>query len=167
MIRISLSSKIICIVAIILAGAMTSCQNKPHGIVDGAEITKVKYYRFRPYEVLSPATDAMVSNERQYHRHGVYRTEDVQKKTGNYYAVFWKSDNKAPVKLKFQYLQRKKIQKVQTKWITIDDPKRKNVTKVEIVGDEFSKGGDVRAWKASIVSSGKTVATYQSYLWGK
>ena len=54
---------------------------------------------------------------------------------------------------------------VLSKELFIADPKGNNVTKFQIVGDDFEDGGKVTQWKASVIEDGVVMAEYRSFLW--
>ena len=84
---------------------------------------------------------------------------------GQYYSVFWKSATKQSVTVRLDYRQGITGSQVLSKELFIAKPKRSNVTKFEVTGDEYRDGGKVTQWKASVIENGSVVAQYKSYLW--
>lgn len=129
-----------------------------------ATITKVNPDHFYPGKVVR-TTDRMVEFEHRRRFYGVLESEDYQNAYGNYYSVFWVSEDKRPVTVLFNYRLGKTAAQVHTKEIFVNAPKSKNVTKFQVTGDEYSEQGPVTQWKASVVDNGTVIAEYSSYLW--
>jgi hypothetical protein len=128
-------------------------------------ISKVKIYRLRLDEPLV-AVDPSINFERKYRLHGALTLEEMRAREGNYYTIFWDTENtQQPVTLKFEYRQAKTAAKILTKTVTIDQPGSSNKTEFTVLGPEFIEGGKVLSWRVSLIQNKKTVATRQSYLW--
>ncbi|MFZ4593264.1 MAG: hypothetical protein ACOYOF_03335, partial [Verrucomicrobiaceae bacterium] len=54
---------------------------------------------------------------------------------------------------------------VKVKEAEITEVNRSNITKFEVVGEESRTGGQVTAWRASIMRGQEQLATAESYLW--
>jgi len=148
--------------------SLTSCSAPKHGLSEGGEISRVKYYRFRPFDKLSAATDAMVAKEKEYYSRGAVTQAQLREREGNYYNVFWRTDNGGqPAVVRFEFLQEADQGTVKRKEISVGNPGWRNNTEFQIVGPEYAKGGDVRAWKATVLQGGRPIATQQSFLWAK
>ena len=129
-----------------------------------ATITKVNPDHFYPGKVVK-TTDRMVEFEHLRRFHGVLDTADYQDAYGNYFSVFWVSEDKRPVTVRFDYRLGKTANQVHSKEISVDSPKSKNVTKFQVTGDEYKNQGPVTQWMASVLDNGAVIAEYKSYLW--
>ena len=67
--------------------------------------------------------------------------------------------------LLFEYRQENTGSLVHSLRVPIDRVRRKNVTRVEIVGEPFQLNGKVTAWRATIERNGQPAASKRSYLW--
>ena len=129
-----------------------------------ATITKVNPDHFYPGKIVK-TTDKMVKFEHLRRFHGVLEGEDYSNAYGNYYSVFWVSEDQRPVVVRLDYRLGKTAYQVHSKEIIVDVPKSKNVTKFQVTGDEYKKQGPVTQWKASVLDNGEVIAEYKSYLW--
>ena len=84
---------------------------------------------------------------------------------GQYYSIFWTTTSRNPATVRLEYRQGGSGSTVLKKEIYEPNPKRNNVTKFEVVGDEFWDGGKVSQWRASVIENGEVVAEYHSFLW--
>jgi len=107
----------------------------------------------------------MIDFEQQRYLYGAVENTEKAKLFGNYYTIFWKSETKSPATVRLEYRQGKTGLKVYTQEVAVSEPKRSNVTKFEVTGDDYQRDGKVTQWKASIVENGSVVAEYKSYLW--
>lgn len=131
-----------------------------------ATITKVNPEHFYSGKVVR-TTDSMVQFEHLRRFRGALETEDYSNIYGNYYSVFWVSEDKRPVTVRLDYRSGNTASEVHTKEVLVDLPKSKNVTKFEVTGSQYSEQGPVTQWKASVVDNGKVIAEYKSFLWKK
>ncbi len=127
-------------------------------------ITKVNPYHLKSTSIVA-TDDRMLEFEHRRHLYGAIDRSDSSKKMGKYYSVFWKTSTRSPATVRFDYRQPGTGFQILTKEIEIVRPKRSNVTKFEILGDEYKDGGGVSQWRASVVESGTVVAEYASFLW--
>ncbi len=128
-------------------------------------ITKVNPYHLQDATYVS-STDPMVAFEKPRLLRGAIDGQDHSEKYGNYYTIFWKTDQpNAPATIRLEYRQAKTGPEVLTKEISVPSPKRKNTTELKVVGDEYGTNGPVTQWKASIVQNGVVITEYRSFLW--
>lgn len=128
-------------------------------------ITKVNPYHLNNASWVS-TTDPMIQFEKTRHLYGAIDSEDYQERFGNYYTVFWKTDQpEVPATIRLDYRQAKTGPKILTKEVTVASPKAKNATKFEVLGDEYETNGPVTQWKASIIQNGNVITEYRSFLW--
>lgn len=127
-------------------------------------ITKVNPYHLQGGPLIK-TDDQMIDFEQHRHLHGAVENTERRELYGNYFTIFWKSETKAPATVRFEYRQGSTGLKVYTQEIEVSAPKRRNVTKLEVTGNDYHRDGKVTQWKASIVENGTVVAEYKSYLW--
>ena len=107
----------------------------------------------------------MIVHEHRHLLHGAIDSSEYTEKMGNYYTIFWESKNRVPAVLKFEYCQATTGPKVYSKEIRVEKPGRKNVTKLDVTGEEYETLGKVTQWRASVIENGSEVAEYRSFLW--
>ena len=72
----------------------------------------------------------MIQFEKTRHLYGAIDSEGYQERFGNYYTVFWKTDQpEVPATIQLDYRQAKTGPKILTKEVTVASPKSKNATK--------------------------------------
>ncbi|MEM7602717.1 MAG: hypothetical protein AAF357_15040 [Verrucomicrobiota bacterium] len=140
---------------------LSGCTTNSEGPVS---ITKVNPYHLQPGPYVR-SEDEMIVHEHRRMLHGAIESSDVKERMGNYYSIFWKSKERVPATVRFEYCQAMTGPKVYTREIQVSSPKRKNVTKLQITGEEYQDLGKVTQWRASIVENGSEVAEYRSFLW--
>jgi len=147
-----------CAVAAVLTGCASQAGSGP------VAITKVN-----PVHAASGAAvttdDAMVRFENRRIFLGAVESEEYRERYGNYISVFWRTSTKRPATVRLDYRQGSTGPRVHSKEIHVALPKSRNVTKFEIIGDEYHSLGKVTQWKASIIEEGQAVAEYRSFLW--
>lgn len=154
-------SKSLLVVLAAAALALGGCATDTAGPVT---ITKVNPFHLQPGAYVT-SDDEMIVHEHRRLLHGAVDSAEYQERMGNYYTVFWTSENRTPATLHFEYCHASTGPKVYRKEIRIDAPKRKNTTKLEVTGDEYQRLGKVTQWRASILENGAEVAEYKSFLW--
>jgi len=144
------------------ASFLSSCGTVHSGPV---AITKVNPYHF--YAGKKDTTeDQMVSFEQRRLYHGAVDSSDYVDRYGHYFTIWWQTEQKgSPFTIRLEYRQASTGPIVHVKEMTVASAKAKNVSKFEVVGDEYSSKGVVTQWKASVVQNGTVVAEYKSFLW--
>ncbi len=127
-------------------------------------ITKVNPYHLESNELIV-TEDRMVDFERRRHLYGAIDYKEQREKMGQYYSIFWKTSTRQPATVRLEYRQGGSGSQVLSKELFITKPKRSNVTKFQVIGDEYWDGGKVTQWKASVIENGAVVAEYKSFLW--
>lgn len=140
---------------------LTGCATSGSGPVT---ITKVNPYHMHGQSHVR-TEDQMIDFEQRRYRHGAVENVEIRERYGNYFTIFWKSETKAPATVRLEYRQGRTGLKVHSQEVAVATPKRRNVTKLEVTGDDYHRDGKVTQWKASIVENGTVVAEYKSYLW--
>jgi hypothetical protein len=174
---------------------IVSCAGTKAGKVKpAAEITKVKYYLLDPLAQNTQSADLAIPFERDHLLHGAITQADVIERTGHYYTIFWRAEDRSqPVKVRFEYRQRNTGLKVLTKEVEVSNIRRDNITKFQVTGSEFismeelgklssellarasrgrtgtlNEGGNrVTCFRVSLVRGKETLAEYRSFLWEK
>lgn len=147
----------------ILALLLSACSSAVDG--PGGRIGKVKYYHLMPNYV--PNTlDPTIVFERQHHLYGAVTKPEIVDRFGHYYSVFWKaSDRTGPVTVKFEYQQELSGLKKRVQEQVVDDIHRSNVSKFQVIGQEYQKSGRVIAWRVSVLRGKEELVSQQSALW--
>ncbi|MEM7009990.1 MAG: hypothetical protein AAF585_00780 [Verrucomicrobiota bacterium] len=144
------------------ANAIFPFSSKPN---PDSEIIKVKIERINLSEQFR-TDDPMIAFERRHLLFGAYKSEDYYAREGRYYTIFWETKDRAPgLVVRFEYIQANTEDKIHVKEVAVDKVKRRNVTKFNVIGEEFQENGNVLAWRATLVRGDEVVATYESYLW--
>ncbi|NOX99176.1 MAG: hypothetical protein GXP30_05515 [Verrucomicrobia bacterium] len=152
----------------LLAGAVmllsnTSCATSSDR--SPSAITKVKYFHLDPVNRVR-TFDRMISFDQGYHRYGAVDNQQLQEKTGHYYSVFWKTEDRtANVKLRMDYRHQSTGPKEYSFEIDVDKIRRRNVTKFAVVGEDYLTLGPVTAWKITLMVNGEIAGENKSFLW--
>ena len=116
--------------------------------------------------VLLRTPDPAIVFERESHLRGAYTAAEQINRSGNYYSIIWKVDDRSqPVTVRFEYRQANTALKVMTLEQEVAAVKRSNLTKFNVIGADYTVGGRVSAWRVSLVRGKEVLATQQSYLW--
>ena len=142
---------------------LTACSSNKQ--VGDTVMKRPDYYFLDPSaRIESP--DEMVRFESQYRLHGAISNEERRAREGHYYSFPWKtSDRTSDAALLFEYRQANTGAEVHALRVPIEDVRRNNVTRVQIVGEPYTLNGKVTAWRATIERDGSPVSSKQSYLW--
>ncbi len=144
-------------------GTLASCSSTCKG--PGGAISKVKIYTVDPTQRLK-AGDPSIHFERSYHLYGAYTMADQVERSGQYYTVMWKANDRTqPLTVRFEYRQRDTGLTVKVKEEQVSDVNRSNVTRFQVTGDEFRSNGPVTAWRASLVRGKEQLVVADSFLW--
>ncbi len=87
---------------------------------------------------------------------------------GEYFTVIWKSLAREPLKnvtVTLQYRQANSP-KLQSTTVQLAEVRRgTTISKFRVVGEEYTKGGAVTAWKTEVSGEGRTLDSFHSFLW--
>jgi len=145
---------------------LNSCQSTSDTGVAESAITKVDYYHLKQAGVDSESQDPMISTEASYYLHGALTNQERGERMGNYYTVYWKTEDKvSPVIIQFQYRQSSTGSEVRIQEQTITNHKGKGRSKFNILGKDYTNGGRVIAWKATATQNGAEIGSQASFLW--
>ena len=123
------------------------------------------------YYFLDPGTkidtpDEMIRFEPRHRLYGAVTKEERRAREGHYYSFPWSTvDKDSDASLLFEYRQQNTGAQVHALRVPIDEVRRKNVTRVEIIGEPYQTNGKVTAWRATIERNGTAADKKQSYLW--
>ncbi|MFT5465096.1 MAG: hypothetical protein ACI8UO_000182 [Verrucomicrobiales bacterium] len=161
---LSLSS-LLALLLVLLAPGTSSAFLGIGGDNPDAEITKVKY-EWLNLGIRFKSEDPMINFERRQLLWGSYKTADYYAKAGKYYTIFWRSKDRSPgLVVRFEYRQANTEDEVHVKDVAVDNVKRRNIARFEVIGDEFKENGNVLSWRVSLVRGEEVVATSESFLW--
>lgn len=146
----------------LMVALMAACSGMPES---SAKILRVKYYHLVPDKPFV-VNDQAIMAERAYHLHGAVTKAETLARGGHYYTLSWRAKHPGPLRVRFEYRQANAGLKPKVKEIDVPVPGRSNLSKFEVIGEEYAKQGRVTAWKLSIVdASGRELAAERSYLW--
>lgn len=147
----------------ILAFALSACGGSIKG--PGGTISKVKYYHLMPF-FTPQTTNPTILFERQHFVYGAVSKKEIVDRFGHYYAFFWKTDDRTgPVTIRFEYMQAQSGLRVHTQEQVVEDIRRSNVSKFQVVGPEYQKSGRVIAWRVRVLRGKEELVSQQSALW--
>ncbi|MAS95942.1 MAG: hypothetical protein CMO55_22280 [Verrucomicrobiales bacterium] len=127
-------------------------------------IDKVNPYHLQEGRIVK-TEDRMLEFEHRRHLWGAVENSERRDLMGNYFTIFWKTSTKNPVTVRFEYRQGSTGFDIKTQEEYVASPKRSNVTKFQVIGDDYWDSGKVTQWKASIIENGTVMAEYKSFLW--
>ena len=129
------------------------------------EILRVKQYHLRDVKV-SEGDDPMGRSEKLRRLYGAVGVREQKARFGDYYTILW--NDKAvggPVDVVLEYQQGATASKVKRQGRRFPDGGVSGKAEFSVIGEDFRLGGRVLAWKATLVSGGRVLASRQSYLW--
>jgi len=151
------------VLAALAASLLTACSSVSVG--PGGRITKVKYYHLAP-GVATRTIDPAVAFERDYHLHGAVTKAESFERLGHYYTIFWRADDRSqPVRLVFEYRQANTGLAVKSQELTVEVPRRSNISHFHVTGGDYQTDGRVTGWKVRLMRGDEELASQQSYLW--
>lgn len=112
--------------------------------------------------------EPMVKMEKDRRLHGAVSMAERAARLGQYYTLVWsdpKGAGQGEVEVVFQYQQgatasrvKRMVRKFPASWTG-------GTLEFAVIGEDYTKGGKVLAWKALVSRGGRVIATRQSYLW--
>jgi hypothetical protein len=146
-----------------LVWTLASCSSSVTG--PGGKITKVNYYHMLP-GVPVQSREEMLTFEPRHHLYGAVSSQEILDRFGHYYSIFWKVDDRSePVKVRFEYRQALTGLREFAQEQVVDDIGRSNLTKFEIIGEDYRKNGRVTMWKVSVLRGKEELVSQTSFLW--
>jgi len=115
---------------------------------------------------LPPADNAMLIYEPKYWNHGAITAKDIQGRQGNIFVINWQNDGSpGDFIVRLDYRQANTRERVMTKTQEYKNFDGYEKTVIQVVGDDYLRGGVVNSWRISIVRDGKIVAQEKSFIW--
>ncbi|MBM3862396.1 MAG: hypothetical protein FJ385_00365 [Verrucomicrobia bacterium] len=127
---------------------------------------QVKQFHLR--DLSSTDEDPMVRMEKERRLHGAVSVTEQRQRLGQYYTILWddpSAGSGGEVEVVFEYRQSAtgSLVKRQVKRLAPDSARGR--VEFAVIGRDYLEGGRVLAWKATVRSQGRPVASRQSYLW--
>jgi hypothetical protein len=146
------------LLALAVAGSLASCAG-------GAGKLEVKQFTLRDTEVQT-GDDPMVRGEKRRLLHGAVSVAEQRQRLGQYYTVQWQDESAGgPMEVVFEYQQGASGSKVKRAVQRFAAGETSGRAEFRVIGDDYTKGGRVLAWRISLVRGGHELANRRSYLW--
>ena len=125
-----------------------------------------KIYTFLNDRRQKPTGNPMLDYEKKYWDHGAILQKDFEGKQGNIFVINWQNDGApADFTVRLDYRQANTRERVMTKTREFKNFGGYEKTVIQVVGDDYIRGGVVNSWRISIVRDGKIVAQEKSFIW--
>lgn len=110
--------------------------------------------------------DPMIRGEKTRRLYGAVGVEEQAQRLGQYYTVLWQDPSiGAPVEVMFDYQQGGSGSRIKRSVQTFPATAASGKAEFNVIGDHYTKGGKVLAWKVSLLRGGQVLDTRKSYLW--
>jgi len=136
----------------------------PLALSDDFEISKVTKF-LNDARFLKPTDNQMLIFERQRVNYGAITGVDFAERRGYYFNVWWSAKRHADITVRLEYRQESLGSHVQAKEVRYPEAKGSQESKFTIIGDEYTDGGKITAWRILLIENGRAVGLYQSFLW--
>jgi hypothetical protein len=136
----------------------------PLALSDDFEFRKVTKFLNDP-RFLKPTDDQMLVFERQRVNYGAITSTDYAERQGYYFNVWWSAKRRADIVLRLEYRQEHLGSHVQAKELSYPGAKKSVESKFTVIGDEYTEGGKITAWRLLLIENGRAVGLHQSFLW--
>jgi len=145
--------------ALIISVLATACTSPPP--------LKVTSYVLRDQTHSGEGGDPMAHNEKVRRLHGAVSMQERKNLLGQYYTIRWNDPDlaKGPASITFEYQQGASGSQVKSIRSNFAKHMTSGTTEIAITGDDYSEGGRLLAWRATLRRGNETLATRQSYLW--
>ena len=125
-----------------------------------------KIYTFRKDRSLKNTGNPMLDFEKKYWDHGAILKKEIEGKQGNIFVINWQNDGTpSDFTIRLDYRQANTRERVMTKTEEYKNFDGYEKTVIQVVGDDYLRGGVVNSWRISIVRDGKIVAQEKSFIW--
>jgi len=125
-----------------------------------------KIYTFRNDRSLKKTGNPMLDFEKKYWDHGAILKKEIEGKQGNIFVINWQNDGTpSDFTIRLDYRQANTRERVMTKTEEYKNFDGYEKTVIQVVGDDYLRGGVVNSWRISIVRDGKIVAQEKSFIW--
>ena len=136
----------------------------PVALDDSVSLNKI--YTFRNDRNQKTTGNPMLDYEKKYWDHGAVLRKDIEGKQGNIFVINWQNDGSpADFTIRLDYRQANTRERVMTKTEEYKNFGGYEKTILQVVGDDYLRGGVVNSWRISIVRDGKIVAQEKSFIW--
>ncbi len=125
----------------------------------------VKQFTLRNQNERDPSGEPMVDHEKRRRLYGAVSMEERRARLGQYYTVIWQAQAGAKKELLFEYFQSGSGSALKSQRSELPVDKASGKGEFSVIGDNYFSNGRVLAWKISLIESGRTIASEQSYLW--
>lgn len=149
--------------AALLCGACSSGPQSPG-------FTKVKYYHLKEEDADALRKQergaSMIRFERAHHLHGAVDQADREARYGHYFTFFWRGrPGSGPLTLRFEYRQADTAEQVHRIEQRIDQIRKRNQSRIQIIGESYHRRGKVTSWRASLWDGERLIDEEKSFLW--
>lgn len=96
---------------------------------------------------------------------GAIDGEEVRRRNGNYYSMFWRTSHRSDVTLRLEYRQAGLSNYVLAQERYYPNARGSRKSQFEVTGDQYLENGAVTSWRALLIVDGRIVAFRQSYMW--
>lgn len=148
-----------CLLGLLVILCLPGCSSRSSLMVDS--------FFMRDFSM--PATEEpMVRMEKLRRLHGAITAAERNERLGHYYTMHWSDPagaGKGEVELIFEYQQGATASLVKRQSQRFASTDSSGKTEFRVTGADFTKGGRVLAWKATLKRGGREIASHHSYLW--
>jgi len=155
-----------------LTAPVAASQRPPDGMTSDLpvaldeSVSLNKIYTFRNDRRQPRTGNPMLDFEKKYWDHGAILQKDIEGKQGNIFVINWQNDGApADFTVRLDYRQANTRERVMTKVQRYERFGGFEKTVIQVVGDDYLRGGVVNSWRISIVRDGKIVAQEKSFIW--
>jgi hypothetical protein len=136
----------------------------PVSLDESVSLNKIYTYRNDPQ--VRRTGNPMLDFEKKYWDHGAILKKDVEGRQGNIFVINWQNDGApADFTIRLDYRQANTRERVMTKTEEYKNFDGYEKTVIQVVGDDYLRGGVVNSWRISIVREGKIIAQEKSFIW--
>ena len=136
----------------------------PVALDESVSLNKIYTYRNDPQ--FKSTGNPMLDYEKKYWDHGAILKKDREGRQGNIFVINWQNDGApADFTIRLDYRQANTRERVMTKTEEYKNFDGFEKTVIQVVGDDYLRGGVVNSWRISIVRDGKIIAQEKSFIW--
>jgi len=136
----------------------------PVALDEAVSLNKIYTYRNDPQ--FKRTGNPMLDYEKKYWDHGAILKKDREGRQGNIFVINWQNDGApADFTIRLDYRQANTRERVMTKTEEYKNFDGFEKTVIQVVGDDYLRGGVVNSWRISIVRDGKIIAQEKSFIW--
>jgi hypothetical protein len=149
-----------CLFGLLVILCLTGCS---------ATRSSLKVDSFFMRDFSTPETDEkMIRMEKLRRLHGALTAAERNDRLGHYYTMHWSDPagaGKGEIEIVFEYQQGSTASQVKRQWQRFASSDRRGKAEFRVTGTDYTKGGRVLAWKATLKRGGREIASHHSYLW--